>query len=265
MILLIGHGYIGTAIKKSLEAKGLAHIWTNHASYINEEANLIINATGYTGYPNVDNCEENKDLTARANVFFPIELERLCHLVDKPVIHIGSGCIYTGYKPGGWTEDDEPNFGFDNGSFYSGTKALAQTILKDFGPRSYILRVRMPFGEERNPKNLLTKLENYPKLVNFENSLTNLEDLADLVTHIAYTLPPPGVYNVCNPGSITTKEIADKMGLSKEWFTEEEFKAATVAPRSNCVLNVDKLLNIYPMPTLEESLTRAISNYRDPS
>jgi dTDP-4-dehydrorhamnose reductase len=263
MIVLIGHGYIGTAIKKNLDAKGLAHIWADHTNYIQEDASLVINATGYTGIPNVDACEQNKDLTADINIRFPVELERLYHLADKPIIHIGSGCVYTGYKVGGWTEEDESNFGFDNGSFYSGTKALAQKIISNFGARSYVLRIRMPFGEERNSKNLLTKLENYPKLVDYRNSLTNIEDLADVVSHFAYTLPPPGVYNVCNPGSITTKEIADKMGLTKEWYTEEEFRSATVAPRSNCVLNVDKLLSVYPMPTLEESLNRVITNYRD--
>ena len=63
---------------------------------------------------------------------------------------------------------------------------------------------------------------------------------------------------MCNPGSATTKQVADKLQLQKEWFTKEEFNAATVAPRSNCVLNIDKLSAIYQLQHVTAALDTAI-------
>lgn len=50
MIILIGHGYIGKAIKKELEIQNVEHIWIKHSDpYPCKRA--IINATGFTGVP----------------------------------------------------------------------------------------------------------------------------------------------------------------------------------------------------------------------
>ena len=46
--------------------------------------------------------------------------------------------------------------------------------------------------------------------------------------------------------------------LQKEWFTKEEFNAATVAPRSNCVLNIDKLSAIYQLQHVTAALDTAV-------
>ena len=259
MVTLIGHGYIGKAIAKELEEQGIEFRWLSHAEQLNQDG-VIINAAGFTGIPNVDACEIYKQETIDGNVLFPLKLEQDSFY---PIIHITSGCVYTGYKEDGWTEEDEPNFNFNNGSFYSGSKALAQKVLEremDING-SYLLRIRMPFSSEETSKNLLTKLERYDKLIDFENSLSNVEEVAKVVVHFTKTLPEPGIYNVCNPGGITTKEIADMMGLQKEWFTEEEFKAVTKAPRSNCVLNTDKLSKIYQMTPVKESLEKTIKKY----
>ena len=42
----------------------------------------------------------------------------------------------------------------------------------------------------------------------------------------------------------------------------EEFEKVIKAPRSNCVLNTDKLSKVYPMPTVDEALTKAIANLK---
>ena len=74
--------------------------------------------------------------------------------------------------------------------------------------------------------------------------------------------PVGGIYNVCNPGSVTTKQVADKLELDKEWFTRDEFKTATVAPRSNCVMNVEKLFTVFPIQHVNDALDTAINNLR---
>ena len=258
MITLIGHGYVGEHIKKELEQRGVEHTWISHTDPTPAGTTVIINAAGYTGSPNVDACEIYQEDTIAGNVTFPLVLEKRNPAI--PIVHISSGCIYTGYKPNGWTETDEPNFNFRNGSFYSGSKALGQQVLMPFlNSKSYLLRIRMPFGDAEHPKNFLTKMKRYDKLISYDNSLSYVPDVAAVAVEFAVTLPAPGVYNVCNPGSSDARKIIDMMGIEKEWFTEEEFLSATVAPRSNCVLNVDKLQAVYPIPPVEQRLQEAIA------
>jgi hypothetical protein len=86
--------------------------------------------------------------------------------------------------------------------------------------------------------------------------------VAKVAIHFVATLPTPGIYNVCNPGQKSTKEIADMLDLDKSWFTEEEFKQATTAPRSNCVMNTDKLQSVYPIQSIDDALRTAIENLK---
>jgi len=256
MITLIGHGYIGEHISQEIFNRKLPYHWINHFNAIPESTTVIINAAGYTGSPNVDACEIYKQETVNGNVVWPLKLEQ--QFPEIPIVHISSGCVYTGYKTGGWTELDPPNFDFNNGSFYSGAKSLEQQLLEPYMNKSYLLRIRMPFGDRDHPKNLLTKLKKYEKLINFENSLSYVNDVAKVAVKFALDRPETGVYNVCNPGSKTTKEIADLLGLSKQWFTEDEFKTSTQTPRSNCVLNNDKLSRVYPIQNVDSALAEAI-------
>lgn len=250
MITLIGHGYVGQHIAALLQDQH--YNWIRHQDPIPLDTSVIINAAGYTGSPNVDACEIHRRDTIEGNVVFPLSLEH--DNPDTPVVHITSGCVYTGYVDQGYTEQDPPNFDFENGSFYSGSKALAQRLLEPHLHKSYLLRIRMPFGDRHNPKNFLTKLHAYPRLIDFRNSVSNVHDVARVAVFMAQERPEPGIYNVCNPGSVTTREVADLMGLEKSWFTEQEFRAAVTAPRSNCVLNTDKLQQIFPLNNALDSV-----------
>lgn len=261
-IILFGHGYIGTAIAATLQNNGIDYLHLHHGDKLPKAFNstAIINAAGYTGVPNVDKCEFEKRATIQGNVLWPLALERQAD--GLPVLHISSGCVYTGYKDGGWTEDDVPNFDFQNGSFYSGSKALAQELLAPYLTKSYLFRVRMPFGVQRHPKNYLDKIESYKKLVDVRNSFSCVSHVASAVVFFASTLPKPGIYNVCNHGAMSTREIADMAGLKPQWFTEEEFKASTIAPRSNCILNTDKLTRVYELPNIAETMRSVIHTRR---
>lgn len=265
MITLIGHGYIGTEIesKMCIDSRFQYH-WIHHNESIPKNTSVIINAAGYTGSPNVDACEIYRDETINGNVLWPLYLEKTN--LNIPIIHISSGCVYTGYDKE-YTELDPPNFTFSNGSFYSGSKALAQSLLEPYMHKSYLLRIRMPFGSTQHQKNFLTKLHKYNKLIDFRNSLSCVDDVADVVICMAINelyktdKRAPGIYNVVNPGSKTTKEIANMMGITKDWFTYEEFSEAVTAPRSNCVLSSNKLDSIFKIPSIDVALKKAIENY----
>ena len=254
-ISLIGHGYIGSAIARELAAQQVAFSWHRHTDVI-EESDLIINAAGFTGVPNVDACEDRKEETIIGNILWPLKLEQACG--DIPIIHIGSGCVYTGHKDGGWTEEDPPNFSFDNGSFYSGTKALGQKVLAPYLHKSYLFRIRMPFGKENHPKNYFTKLRQYPKLIDVTNSLSRVDDVAKAAVWFSLNRPPYGIYNVCNEGNASARNIVQRMGLEKEWVTQEEFSKMVKAPRSTCVLHTGKLTSVYPMPHIVDAVRECL-------
>src|SRR3990167_2587122 len=133
MLTLIGHGYVGNAIAHELRRQNTAFAWLRHTQDFTPSG-PIINAAGFTGHPNVDACETQQDETHEGNVIWPLNLEDRAG--PFPVVHFGSGCLYHCEKPGGWTEEDEPNFG---GSFYSRSKTLGQMVLSPYLGKSYLL------------------------------------------------------------------------------------------------------------------------------
>lgn len=256
MITLIGHGYVGIEIAKKLKSFN----WITHLDQVPDNTDFIINAAGYVGHPNFDAIEKNKSLCIDANVIFPLALEKKTKL---PILHISSGCIYTDYKQNGWSELDKPNFNFDTGNFYSGCKILFEQLIEPYLSKSYVFRIRMPFASTKNNKNLLTKYEQYNKLVNTENTITQIEEIVDCIQFFIKERPDYGIYNACNPGVITTKRIIELFDMEKQWVTEKEFEKISSTRRSNCILNVSKLNNIYKLMPIEEALSQTIKKYKE--
>jgi len=236
----------------------------------------VINAAGYTGKPNVDACElpENKEDTIHGNLLWPQILTDFCMLNDIPLGHVSSGCIYTGKREDDtpFTEEDEPNFTFKQGncSFYSGTKALAEKIVSKYD-KSWIWRLRIPFEEFDNPRNYLSKVINYQKLLNAENSMSNKTDFVLGCLHSITNKIPYGTYNITNPGYVTTKQVTEMIQKTIvkdkkfEFFESEEsfYSQAAPTPRSNCVMSSDKILSTgFKMMDVEESIYYCLNNWQ---
>jgi dTDP-4-dehydrorhamnose reductase len=267
MITLVGHGYVGKYIAAELDTQGVPYRWVDH-DYIADiglpaDTDFVINAAGFTGVPNVDACENRRDDCFNGNVMFPLYLEEIAGHVNVPVLHISSGCVYTGYPAGGFTETDPTNLGFDNGSFYSATKAAFQELWVPHNDRSYLFRIRMPFGPDVSDKNLLTKLQKYKKLIDYKNSVSYLPDVAKAAVHFALHRPAPGIYNAVNPVPLTTHDITKFMNLYADWMDEAEFKSITVAPRSNCTLNTDKMQAVFKFQDSTRALTDCLNQLHE--
>jgi len=240
---------------------------------------FLINAAGYTGKPNVDACEEAQADTLAGNTLFPQTVAHACLVTGTPWGHVSSGCIYSGAKvagdgttriekdlskpelkslatthPGavhGYTETDEPNFTFRHPpcSFYSGTKALAEEAIAGIG-QSYIWRLRIPFDELDNPRNYLSKIQRYAKVYDNVNSISHRGDFVHACLELWDRRAPFGAYNITNPGFVTTRQVVEMIQKILKpnrsfafWQSDEEFyRVAAKTPRSNCVLNVSKLL-----------------------
>ncbi len=284
--LLGGSGYVGQAYQALLARKGVPFRNLRRAEFDytdrarlaellrREKPAFLINAAGYTGKPNVDACELHKHECLFGNAVLPGIIAEACTEAGVPWGHVSSGCIFTGARPdgSGFTEADTPNFTFrtNNCSFYSGTKALGEEVLAD-KPAVYVWRLRIPFNEVDNPRNYLTKLLRYNTLLEATNSISQLEEFVSATFACWEKRVPFGTYNVTNPGQVTTHEIVElikKTGVSNKSFTffkdEADFMSkAAKTPRSNCVLDVSKLLATgVKMRPVEEALEAALKAWK---
>jgi dTDP-4-dehydrorhamnose reductase len=265
--LLGGSGYVGAAYQALLARKGIpfrnlrraeldyTHVPTLTAALRRDQPEFLINAAGYTGKPNVDACELHKGECLMGNAVLPGLVAQACADAGVPWGHVSSGCIFTGARDdgSGFTEADEPNFTFrqDNCSFYSGTKALGEEVLAG-QPDLFVWRLRIPFNEVDTPRNYLTKLMRYPRLLAATNSISQLDEFVAATFACWEKRVPFGTYNVTNPGHITTHEIVElieKSGVHPkkyEFFASESdfMKVAAKTPRSNCVMDSSKLASV---------------------
>ena len=262
--LLGGSGYVGQAYQALLSRKGLSfkNLSRAEADYTQpavlrellrrDRPEFLINAAGYTGKPNVDACEVHKAECLMGNAVLPGLIAQACAEAGVPWGQVSSGCIYNGAKPDGtgFTEEDTPNFTFRAGpcSFYSGTKALGEEVLAG-QPQVYIWRLRIPFDNIDSPRNYLSKLMRYERLLEASNSISQLDEFVAATLACWEKRVPFGTYNVVNPGHVTTREVVDliqKSGVCRKEFQffsdEAEFmRKAAKTPRSNCVMEGDKL------------------------
>ena len=241
---------------------------------------FIINAAGYPGSPNVDACEAARAETVQANTLLPQTLARVCYLTKTPWGHVSSGCIYSGARVAhnsslqverdlnrpeirhlfdlhpekfrGFTEADEPNSNFHSPpcSFYGGTKALAEESLRWAG-QTYLWRPQMLFDQFDHPRNFLSKIQSYPKILDSINSLSHRGDFAHACLELWLRRAPFGIYNIVNPGAATTRQIV--AALQRASKTERKFEfwendaafyeTPARAHRSSCILDATKLLS----------------------
>ena len=259
---------------------------------------FVINAAGYAGVPNVDACETARAETLAGNTLLPVTIAHACAAAGIPWGHVSSGCIYNGAWLGeegsrrlaadlnhpevrriaestphalaGFTETDEPNFTFRHppSSFYSGSKALAEEAVS--GGQTFLWRMRMPFDQSDHPKNFLTKLLRYDRLYDSLNSLSHRADFVRACLDLWERRAPFGTYNVTNPGFSSTRHVVRliekllKPGRNFRFFgsDEEFYRVAAKAPRSNCVLDVSKLLAAgIKLRPVEEALVDSLTHW----
>jgi UDP-glucose 4,6-dehydratase len=288
MYLILGStGYLGAyfvnhLVKKNEAVRGLSRKevdYTDREQLISflrtHKPKFLINAAGYTGKPNVDACESDQTECLFGNVVLPGRIRSACEEVGIPWGHVSSGCIYSGRNSdgGGWTEENQPNFSFRNGpcSFYSGTKALGEEVLKG-AKNCYVWRLRIPFNEEKSPRNYLQKLLNYSSLLEAENSISHIDDYINSCLSSFTQECEPGIYNLTNVGAITTRQVVEWMkeeGVTDKAFTffenEEDFMAkAAITPRSNCVMDTSKAeRNGIALRPVEEAVRDSLRKMRE--
>jgi 3,5-epimerase/4-reductase len=237
----------------------------------------VLNCAGRTGRPNVDWCEDNREEVIRCNVIGTLNLVDVCHQRNIHVTNLATGCIFhyddklpmhkwnpttKAWENGGqFTEESKPNF---DGSWYSQTKGYVDQILKDSYDNCLTLRLRMPISDDLSPRNFITKISKYEKIVNIPNSMSVLYDLIPLMIRMAEARKT-GIYNFTNPGVISHNQVMDLYAKyidptnTYTNFTIEEQDKILKAARSNNELSTAKLeacaqeLEV-PLPHILESI-----------
>ena len=265
-----------------------------------QKPSFLINCAGFTGKPNVDACELDKAGTLVGNTLLPQTLAHACAAAGIPWGHISSGCIFSGAKISeqgnvrvekdmtrpdlhalaeekspailGFAETDTPNFTFRDQpcSFYSGTKALGEEAIAGIG-QSYVWRLRIPFDEFDSRRNYLSKVQCYAKVYENVNSISHRGDFVGACLDLWERRAPFEIYNVTNPGYVTTRHVIELIEKHVKparkfefWRNDEEFyKIAAKTPRSNCVMDVSKLLRAgVKIRPVEEALEDSLKNWR---
>lgn len=278
-VLILGAGYVGTELfswvnkeknnywlysRKNLDYSDQS---TLSKFLLNNKIEYVINCSGFTGRPNVDEGEIKKKECWELNVLLPLKISKICKALNINYIHISSGCIYSGYEKE-FTEEDAPNFGlYDHSSFYSKSKHAFET-LNDYG---CTIRVRMPFGDDLHERSFITKILKYDNLVNYKNSKTYLPDLCNFIEYIvdnSINANKIGVINFVNPEAKDTEFLVERMKFfnsyqNKNWKFVDIKDINITAPRSNCVLSIDKLKSMFPdfhIETEANAIEMALTN-----
>ena len=280
-IIVFGAGYVGNYIQSGITDHEIMlcnkaeHEYDNpsilHSLLSIEKPDYVINACGYTGRPNVDACETDREKCWELNVNLPVTMSTICETLDIPFIHVSSGCIYTGYEKW-YTEQDEPNFGLssEDSSWYSKTKHACEIALRESS--AYILRVRMPFCADNHERNFFNKILKYDNLISYDNSMTCIEDFVVFLSKFVENLEirtgkfqaQPGIFNVCNPNAANLEKITNLFRIhgiaNPDWNFVPIEELDLKANRSNCVLNCAKIEQLgLGLPDIDVSLEKCIA------
>jgi dTDP-4-dehydrorhamnose reductase len=277
-ILILGKGYIGRAVQKRLQCdiKSSGEMDYHNPAILrkyllNNGVKIVINCSGFTGRPNVDEAELKKELCWDLNVISPLRVNRVCNELDIKYVHVSSGCIYDGYFKE-WEEGDVPNFGLfqQHSSFYSKSKHAFETVSKDLA--GVILRIRMPLGHETSSRDYLAKIRNYDNLIDYRNSKTYIPDLCEVIHKLCYNIwiaSNRQIINVVNPSPLNTSEVCEimkKYGYHNDnwnFVSLSDLKIST--GRSNCVLNPSSVMSIHRMMDETEAIERILQDKQEQS
>jgi len=281
-VVIYGRGWVSEFFAEELGRLGITYSFGTARVDNYEEVKLelqrlkpshVIGCMGRThgpDKPNIDWLEDKLPINLRDNLLAPTNLALLGRELQQHITYIGTGCIFEydaqhpeGDASTGFKEEDRPNF---FGSGYSCVKGATDQLMHAF-PEVLNVRIRMPISYKDNPRNFISKILSYPRLVNIQNSMTVLEDIVPAV--VALLLKRSGgTLNATNPGTISHNEIMNlykqHVDPSKAWenFSVEEQAKILTSGRSNNRLDTTRLESLYPVVDIQTAIKRTVSHWK---
>ena len=241
--VILGNGFVASHLPYTILKDRIQPTHGSIEDFLIQHApDVVINCIGYCGKANIDDCEQNKDRAINTNTLIPLMMAEVCEKRGIRLVHIGSGCIFYGSNErsfnGDWREDD----GANPKSTYSRSKYAADLLLERM-PSTTILRIRMPLSWKRSPRNLISKLIGYPRVLEEPNSMTLMTDLSRAVEW-AIREDKRGIYHITSEKPVLHSQILREYQKYHpehvyESISARELEGMVLAPRSNCILNGD--------------------------
>ena len=273
-VLLIGKGHLGSYLKEQWKLPSEQH-WTREMSELDEATlkrlrpDAVINTAGKT---ELRWCEENANECFRCNVSAPIGVFRAVKSAFNnlvPYIHLSSGCVWDGpYRPDG--KPFQPNDPATPACFYAWTKASCDALMmaEAFGPL-LLIRPRQVYSPLASPRNTLTKLNSYPKLLDTPNTMTSADTIRTTI-EIVLASKDTRVWNRImnvyerNPSSpFEVGTLLARAGCRKppEKLTKNDLDSWHKPKRVDAVIEDKFFEDLVQPPTVQEELKRNIDLY----
>ncbi|MBF0489403.1 MAG: sugar nucleotide-binding protein [Candidatus Omnitrophica bacterium] len=266
-VLILGNGYIASRLQKQWGCPVYDKKILSYQDAVDAikkyKPTVLVNCIGYVGERNVDDCELDVDRCLLANTMVPIWLGEVAFRKAIKLVHISSGCVYhydyKKQKP--MTEEQLPDY-FK--LFYSRTKIYAEGVLNTLVKNSNVLivRIRIPLDRTPHPRNLLTKLIKYKKVINIPNSITYIPDFIKALEHLL-KMDARGIFNIVNKGGLKYSALMDIYKKSVP-----DFKYKIISPedlhldRTNLLLSVRKLEKTgFKVQKINDVLLECVEHY----
>ncbi len=220
----------------------------------------------------IDYLEHNGKLVENVqdNLYAPILLALLCQQLDKHLLYLGTGCIFSWDTNNNQSikikEENYPNF---FGSSYSTVKGFTDDLTRLF-PNICNCRIRMPIVNYDHSRNFITKIVNYSKINTMPNSMTYLPEMIPIMIKLSIK-KETGTFNMTNPGYITHSEILHEykkfVNPSHTYeIVKQESELNLASKRSNNILDTTKLEkwcieNYIQISTINDAIMTCMKTY----
>jgi dTDP-4-dehydrorhamnose reductase len=272
-ILLIGKGHLGGFLRARWALTDEQH-WTREMAELDEAAlrriapDGVVNTAGKT---DLRWCEDNAAECFRCNTAAPLGVYRAIKNAFKgkiPYIQMSSGCVWDGP----YRADGKPFQPYDPPTpacFYSWTKSACDALLRaEMTSPLLILRPRQVYSPLRSPRNTLTKLAGYPKLLDTPNSMTSAETIARTIeTALEGERPCWGrIMNVYERGITSPYEVGSFLAAAgvraqPEKLTKSDLDSWHKPKRVDAVIEDKFFEELVQPPTVQEELKRVVGLY----
>jgi dTDP-4-dehydrorhamnose reductase len=169
------------------------------------EPEIIVNAAAYTA---VDKAEEQPELALAANSEGPGRLAQWCCARQRPLIHISSDYVFSGFSTTPYKEDDA----IAPLNVYGRSKALGERNIRESGAPYVIIRTAWVYAAEgKNFVRTMLKLgqeRNELRVVNDQwGSPTHADDIAKaiyvMISQLLSDTPVCGTFHYAGSGETT--------------------------------------------------------------
>ncbi|CAN1301630.1 Trifunctional UDP-glucose 4,6-dehydratase/UDP-4-keto-6-deoxy-D-glucose 3,5-epimerase/UDP-4-keto-L-rhamnose-reductase RHM1 [Linum perenne] len=234
-------GWIGGLLGKLCEKQGIQFEYGK--GRLEDRSSLLADILNVKPTHVFNAAESHKTETIRANVAGTLTLADVCREQNLLMMNYATGCIF---------------------EYDAAHNIQVEELLKEYD-NVCTLRVRMPISSDlNNPRNFITKISRYSKVVNIPNSMTVLDELLPISIEMAKR-NLRGSWNFTNPGAVSHNEILEmyKKYIDPKFtwanFTLEEQAKVIVAPRSNNEMDASKLKEEFPeLLSIKESLIKYV-------